>query len=317
MEHLPIFLDLRGRRCLVAGAGPVGVRKARLLLGAGARVEVVAPRAAPELASLEPRARLRHLARAFEPADLDGCALAIAATGDRAVNRALAAAAGARGVPVNVVDDPLLCTFLMPSIVDRSPLVVAIGSGGASPVLVRLVRARIEGLLAPRLGRLAALAGQFREQVKASGMGTSERRRFWERVLDGPIAELVYAGRDEQARRALSAALGGGGAAGGKELWVLAGGAGEPDLLTLRALRVLQQADLVLCEEGVEEGVAALARRDAERRAVVPGGEAAALERALERGERVAWICASQPGAGLIEAIDRARRRGVAVERLG
>jgi uroporphyrin-III C-methyltransferase/precorrin-2 dehydrogenase/sirohydrochlorin ferrochelatase len=194
-----------------------------------------------------------------------GFALVIAATDDDAVNRAVAAAARARRIPVNVVDRPVLCSFIMPSIVERAPVIVAVSSGGASPVLARLLRARLESLIPAGYGRLAALAAAFRDRVKAR-FKPPERRRFWERVLQGPIAELVFSGRDAEARSALEAALTDTRLAfSGGEVSLIGAGPGDPDLLTFRALRLMQQADVVVYDRLVSKPVLDLVRLEAER----------------------------------------------------
>jgi uroporphyrin-III C-methyltransferase/precorrin-2 dehydrogenase/sirohydrochlorin ferrochelatase len=246
MDHLPIFLDIRDQPCLVVGDGEAAARKRALLLRAGARVTDLAP-------------------AQFRDGSLDGFALAIAATGDDAVNRAVAAAARARRIPVNVVDQPALCSFILPSIIERSPLIVAVSSGGASPVLARLLRARLESLIPAGYGRLAALAGAFRDRVKAR-FKPQERRRFWERVLQGPIAELVFSGRDDEAREALQASLDDTRLAfSGGEVSLVGAGPGDPDLLTFRALRLMQQADVVVYDRLVSRPILDLVRLEAER----------------------------------------------------
>jgi uroporphyrin-III C-methyltransferase / precorrin-2 dehydrogenase / sirohydrochlorin ferrochelatase len=244
VQFLPIFLNIRGAPCLVVGAGEVASRKAGLLRRAGAQVTMTTQ---------------------FREEELEGYALVIAATSDQAVNRAVAAAAKARRIPVNVVDQPALCSFILPSIIERAPLVVAVSSGGASPVLARLLRARLESLIPAAYGRLAALAAEFRDRVKARFSGT-ERRRFWERALQGPIAELVLAGRDAAARNALQAALDDTRLAfSGGEVALVGAGPGDPDLLTFRALRLMQQADVVVYDRLVSRPVLDLVRLEAER----------------------------------------------------
>jgi len=244
VDFLPIFLNVRGAPCLVVGAGQVASRKAALLRRAGAQVTMTTE---------------------FREEQLDRHALAIAATDDPAVNHAVAAAARARRIPVNVVDQPALCTFILPSIIERAPLTVAVSSGGASPVLARLLRARLETLIPAGYGRLAALAGAFRDQVKAR-IQPKERRRFWERVLQGPIAELVFNGRDEEARAALQATLGDTRLAfSGGEVSLIGAGPGDPDLLTFRALRLMQQADVVVYDRLVSKPILDLVRLEAER----------------------------------------------------
>ena len=244
MEFLPVFLNVRGERCLVVGAGQVASRKAALLRRAGAHVTMTTE---------------------FREEELGRYALAIAATSDEAVNRAVAAAAKARRIPVNVVDQPALCSFILPSIIERAPVTVAVSSGGASPVLARLLRARLESLIPAAYGRLAALAGEFRERVKAR-FKPAERRRFWEHTLQGPIAELVLAGRDAEARGALEAALEDTRLAfGGGEVALVGAGPGDPDLLTFRALRLMQQADVVVYDRLVSPPILNLVRLEAER----------------------------------------------------
>jgi uroporphyrin-III C-methyltransferase/precorrin-2 dehydrogenase/sirohydrochlorin ferrochelatase len=244
MQYLPIFLNVRGEPCLVVGAGPVAARKAALLRRAGADVTI---------------------ATEFREEEAGRYALLIAATSDQAVNRAVAAAARARRIPVNVVDQPELCSFIIPSIIERAPLVVAVSSGGASPVLARLLRARLETIIPAAYGRLAALAGEFRDRVKARFKGP-ERRRFWERTLQGPVAELVLAGRDAEARSALAAALEDTRLAfGGGEVALVGAGPGDPDLLSFRALRLMQQADVVVYDRLVSKPILDLVRAEAER----------------------------------------------------
>jgi uroporphyrin-III C-methyltransferase/precorrin-2 dehydrogenase/sirohydrochlorin ferrochelatase len=244
MDFLPIFLDVRGQPCLVVGGGEVAARKCALLRRAGAQVT---------------------LTMQFREEELERYALVIAATGDQEVNRAVAAAAKARRIPVNVADQPALCSFILPSIVERAPLVVAISSGGASPVLARLLRARLETLIPAGYGRLAALAGAFRDQVKAR-FKPAERRRFWERVLQGPIAEQVFNGRDAEAREALQASLDDVRVAfSGGEVSLVGAGPGDPDLLTFRALRLMQQADVVVYDRLVSRPILDLVRLEAER----------------------------------------------------
>jgi uroporphyrin-III C-methyltransferase/precorrin-2 dehydrogenase/sirohydrochlorin ferrochelatase len=244
VDFLPIFLNLRGEPCLVVGGGEVASRKAALLRRAGAQVTMTTE---------------------FREEELDRYALAIAATGDQEVDRAVAAAARARRIPVNVVDQPMLCSFILPSIVERAPLIVAVSSGGASPVLARLLRARLESMIPAAYGRLAALAAEFRDRVKARFKG-AERRRFWERALQGPIAELVLAGRDAEARGALAAAIDDTRLAfTGGEVSLVGAGPGDPDLLTFRALRLMQQADVVVYDRLVSQPILDLVRLEAER----------------------------------------------------
>lgn len=318
MDLLPIFLDLRERVCLVIGGGSVARRKVDLLNAAGARIRIVAPRLDPALRSLVESGEVEYLASEFDVAMLSEAAIVVAATDDRAVNAAVAAAARQYSLPVNVVDAPDLCSFVMPSIIDRSPVIVAVSTGGVSPVLARLMRARIEAVLSPRLGRLALLAAEFRKRVKATFVDLPARRRFWEGILDGPIAESVYRGDEAAARNAIEATLAGAESATRfKEMWVLQGGTAEPDLQTLRAVRMLQRADVVVHEADVGTEVRALGRRDADGiEAAEAGAEAEQLRELFGRYDRVAWICAEHPAAGLVEALDSAAAEGVHVHLL-
>ena len=264
MDLLPVFLDVRGEPCLVVGGGDVAARKTALLLRAGARVTVLAPALGPAFQPHLGRGVV-HSAAPFSTGDLSGYALVFAATDDQAVNRDVAAAARARRIPVNVVDQPALCSFIMPSIVDRSPVIVAVSSGGASPVLARLLRARLETVIPAGYGRLAALVQSFRDEVKTR-LEPRARRRFWERVLQGPIAELVFSGRDAEARHALERAIADTRLAlDGGEVYLVGAGPGDPDLLTFRALRLMQQADVVVYDRLVSQPVLDLVRLEAER----------------------------------------------------
>ena len=267
MEFLPIFVNLRGARCLVVGGNEIAARKAALLLQAGAQVTVAAPVLAPAFAALTPQDHLQHHKGEFADALLDSMTLVICAHEDEAVSRKVSEAARARHLPVNVVDTPALCSFILPSIIDRSPILVAVSSGGASPVLARMLRARLETLIPAAYGRLSTLAGQFRDKVKLRFTRSENRRIFWEKVFQGPIAEMVFAGQDQAAQHALDDmlsketesehAMG--------EVYLVGGGPGNPDLLTFRALRLMQQADVVVHDNLVTPAVLDMARRDAER----------------------------------------------------
>lgn len=263
MKFLPVFMDVVNQPCLVVGGGEVAARKVALLREAGARVSVVAPILSESLAALAGSQSIEHLSREFRPDDVNGRQLVVAATDDEKVNRDVSAACKALRIPVNVVDRPDLCSFIVPSIIDRSPLVVAVSTGGASPVLARLIRAKLETVIPASFGRLAGLVGAFRDKVKARFAKPADRRVFWERVLEGPIAEMVYAGKQQDAERALEKALVKGESARG-EVFLVGGGPGDPDLLTFRALRLMQQADVVVYDRLVSPEVLALTRRDAQ-----------------------------------------------------
>jgi len=266
MDLFPIFMNVRDRECLVVGGGPVAARKADLLVKAGARVAVVAPALGGEMARLRALGRIRHLPGEFAPALIDRQALVIAATDQPLVNRRVHAACGVRNIPVNVADAPELCSFVLPAIVDRAPLTIAISSGGAAPVLARWLRARLETQIPASFGALAGLMGRFRERVRRRFRGTRERRLFWDAMLDGAAAEAVLAGREEEAEHLLARSLAEGDSTGERgEVYLIGAGPGDPDLLTFKALRLLQKADVVVYDRLVAPQVVDLARREAER----------------------------------------------------
>jgi uroporphyrin-III C-methyltransferase/precorrin-2 dehydrogenase/sirohydrochlorin ferrochelatase len=271
MEYFPIFLRLTSEPVVVIGGGEVAARKIELLLRAGARVTVIAPELTAALRKQVIGGRIEHIAAEFQPEHLNGARLAIAATSRKSVNAWVAHQADRRNIPVNVVDDRELSRFIVPAIVDRSPVVVAIGSSGDAPVLTRRLREKLEIFLPQRLGVLAQLAGKLRAVVKARVGDSGARRRYWEKFFDGAIASDVLAGRvdansDEVARRVdetFAASATRGQPAG--EVALVGAGPGDPGLLTLRALRAMQNADVVLYDRLVSAEVLDLARRDAER----------------------------------------------------
>ena len=266
MDYYPLFMDLHGRPVLVVGGGAVAARKVTLLLRAGARVRVVAPRLGAELAARRAAGEIVHVGRRFVGGDLEGAALVVAASDDRGLHECISAACRARGIPVNVVDDTPLCSVITPAMVDRSPVQIAISSGGVAPVLARRLRAWLEATIPPGYGRLAALAAGFRDRVKLRFGRGEDRRRFWERVLEGPIADLVFAGREPEAEAALAAELArADDCPAPGDVALVGAGPGDPDLLTFRALRLMQQADVVLYDRLVSAPVLDLCRRDAER----------------------------------------------------
>ena len=296
MEQLPVFLNLRGWPCLVVGAGQVGAGKAEALAAAGGRVRVVAPEACESAADLAREGTVELRRGRFEASDLEGRRLVVAATDDRALNRRIVALAESRGILANSASDARYGHFSMPAIVDRSPVLAAVSTGGASPSLARYVRARLETLIPRSFGRLAELARAARPEVNSRLPRISDRRAFWDRVFEGPIAEMAFAGRIEEARAALAAALAAApatapddtpdgatvagalpeagasaGAGGGArrpatgEVYLVGAGPGDPDLLTFRAMRLMQQADVVVYDRLVSPGVLALVRRDAEK----------------------------------------------------
>jgi uroporphyrin-III C-methyltransferase/precorrin-2 dehydrogenase/sirohydrochlorin ferrochelatase len=270
MNWFPIFINLQGARCLVVGGGAVALRKSRQLLAFGARVSVVAPQLHDELAELLQDGRIVHPGRVFESGMLANCALAIAATGDSAVNRKVSETARALRVPVNVVDDPSLCDFITPAIVQRDPVVVAISSGGAAPVIARHLKSWLEARLPRGLGVLASVAGSFRSRVKARIASPLARRRFWEQVLGDAVVRSGSSENADDIRRTIEAALDSPATAQQPRGMVslVGAGPGYAELLTLKALRLLQRADVVLHDDLVSGEVLDLVRPEAERIAV-------------------------------------------------
>ncbi len=267
MDALPIFLKLRNTPALVVGGGSVAERKIDLLIRAGARVTVVAPEIGSKVKALLDQQKLQWIEDRFKPTHLSQALIAIAATDNEDVNRAVSDAARKQTLPVNVVDQPDLCTFTVPSIVDRSPVIIAIGTGGASPVLARMLKARLETLIPAAYGRLAGIAREFRDQVKAALGSVDSRRGFWETVFQGQVAELVFAGKENQARAELRAMIQATDDAEFEkgEVYLVGAGPGDPDLLTFRALRLMQRADVVLYDRLVAPAIVDLVRRDADR----------------------------------------------------
>ncbi|UUD64282.1 siroheme synthase CysG [Pseudomonas seleniipraecipitans] len=265
MDFLPLFHKLQGRRALVIGGGEIALRKARLLADAGALLRVVSPEVGAELRELVEHGAGELLVRGYLPSDLQGVSLVIAATDDVPLNAQISEQAQALGIPVNVVDAPALCSVIFPAIVDRSPLIVAISSGGDAPVLARLIRAKIETWIPATYGQLAGLAKIFRAQVKSLFPDVQQRRVFWEDVFQGQIAESVFAGKLGEARRMLEDKINGAAPRALGEVYLVGAGPGDPDLLTFRALRLMQQADVVLYDRLVAPAIIELCRRDAER----------------------------------------------------
>ncbi|NRB40489.1 MAG: uroporphyrinogen-III C-methyltransferase [Pseudomonadales bacterium] len=265
MKHFPLFFDLHGQHCLVIGGGAVALRKASLLSKAGAVIHIVSPEINDDLAFIAEKSQGQVFRRAYEKADLADKTLVIAATNDRQVNEQVSKDAKANNQPVNVVDNPDLCSFILPSIIDRSPLTIAVSSGGASPVLARMIRSRIESMIPSAYGRLAEFVGLFRDKVKQELATEGERRRFWESALEGPIAEKVLTGKPEDASRVFEASLAKRHDNQPGEVCLVGAGPGDPDLLTFKALRLLQSADVILYDRLVSPAIVDLARRDAER----------------------------------------------------
>ncbi len=267
MDYLPLFVDLKNRPCLVVGGGDIAARKAGLLLKAQADVTIVAPDVSVSTQALIDADKVEWINALFIADFLTDCILVIAATDNEHVNREVYQQAKQRNILVNVADCPELCDFILPSILDRTPIVVAISSGGKSPILARQLRARLETLIPPTYGQLADLVGRYRTKVQAKFPKISMRRRFWESVLQGKVADHILAGRDQEGETSLQALLeqtqtddlqSG-------EVYLVGAGPGDPELLTFKALRLMQQADIVFYDRLVSKEVLALVRREAQQ----------------------------------------------------
>jgi uroporphyrin-III C-methyltransferase/precorrin-2 dehydrogenase/sirohydrochlorin ferrochelatase len=266
MEYLPIFIDLKQQDCLVVGGGDIAARKASLLIKAQAKVTVVAPALSSTTQTMVEKGELSWIESNFDEAFIKQPRLIIAATDDESVNTVVYEAAKARNILVNVADSPEQCDFILASILDRSPIVIAVSSGGDSPVLARNLRARLETLIPPSYSKLGQLMGKYRETVKQQFSRLSQRRRFWESVLEGPVTDHMLAGRDELAEQTLLQQLHN---PSNEELrqgevYLVGAGPGDPDLLTFKALRLMQQADVVFYDRLVSKEVLALVRKEAE-----------------------------------------------------
>ena len=262
MDYLPIFCDVNDKLCLVVGGGEAGKHKAGILLGAGARVRVVAPESADDYSDLR---NVELLVEPFQAHHLEGVVLVVSASRNNIVNRQIFDFARARNIPVNVVDNKELSTFIMPSILDRSPLLVAFSSGGAAPVLSKMLRSKLEAMIPQGYGRLAIFAERFREGVKKYIADPAKRRYFWESVLDGAIAEKVLAGDEGSAATMLRQMLENEDNISRGEVYLVGAGPGDPDLLTFRALRLMQKADVVIYDNLVSKPILEMTRRDATR----------------------------------------------------
>lgn len=304
MHHLPIFCQLRGRDCLLVGGGDVAERKARLLMEAGARLTVNALAFSPQFTVWANEGMLTLAQGDFNEALLDTTWLVIAATDDNDVNQRVSDAAEARRIFCNVVDAPKEASFIMPSIIDRSPLMVAVSSGGTSPVLARLLREKLEAVLPQHLGQLAGYAGKLRDRVKTHFDNVGERRRFWEKFFVNDRLAQSLANDDTQAvndvtKQLLNEPLDKRG-----EVVLVGAGPGDAGLLTLKGLQQIQQADVVVYDRLVSDDIMNLVRRDADRIFVgkragyhcVPQEEInQILLRAAQSGKRVVRLKGGDP----------------------
>ena len=264
MDHLPIFINVRQKPCLVIGGGDIAFRKINLLIKAQAKVDCLSPLFCEGITNLSQNGDVNLIQKRFESDDIKDYAIIIASTDDSSVNALISKSAKKARIPVNVVDSPELSSFIMPSIVDRSPVIIAVSSAGRAPVLARIIRAKLETVIPSAYGVLAEIAGEYRQKVKDRFSKIKDRRAFWESIFSGVIAEKVFSGRineakddiDKQLKQASQMELG--------EVYLVGAGPGDPDLLTFKALRLIQQADVVLYDRLVSKGVMELVRRDSE-----------------------------------------------------
>ena len=264
MDHLPIFINVRQNPCLVIGGGDIALRKINLLIKAQAKVDCLSPLFCEGITNLSQNGDVNLIQKRFESDDIKDYAIIIASTDDSSVNALISKSAKEARIPVNVVDSPELSSFIMPSIVDRSPVIIAVSSAGRAPVLARIIRAKLETVIPSAYGVLAEIAGEYRQKVKDRFSKIKDRRAFWESIFSGVIAEKVFSGRineakddiEKQLKQASQMELG--------EVYLVGAGPGDPDLLTFKALRLIQQADVVLYDRLVSKGVMELVRRDSE-----------------------------------------------------
>ena len=323
MTYFPVFFDLARQQVLIVGAGEVALRKVALLERSGAAVTVVAPHIHPELKARAAAGAINLTVREFVPQDLDGMRLVIVATSRRAINRWIAKLSDSRGIPVNVVDDREASRFIVPAIIDRDPVLVAVSTGGTSPVLARRLRERLETLVPTKIGEFARWLQTLRRPARRRLRDTDARRIFFEQLIDGPAAARFVAGDRQGARRIahqLLATSSGAPSAPG-EVTLVGAGPGDPELLTLKALRALQDADLILHDRLVPQSILDLARRDAARISVGKAAGSAGSTQAeinslliehAQQGKRVVRLKGGDPfifgrGGEELEALAQAR----------
>jgi len=322
LDRLPIFLKLTDKPCLVVGGGTVAERKVRLLQRTGASITVLAPSVTESLQAQIDEGLIAHLPEQYTGGVVPRFWLVIAATDDESLNHRIAADAETAGRFCNVVDDNAASSFILPAIVDRSPVVIAIGTEGNAPVLAQQLKSRIEAWIPERIGELAAQAGQWRQLVKKRFTGIRERRRFWQRFFTGIIAEHLLAGRQRAAEKAMRAELVGDIPANDEsrgEAWIVGAGPGDPGLVTLRGQQLISRADVVLYDRLVSKPVLDFARKEAE---LIPVGKRAGsqemsqaeinelLIKLVREGNRVCRLKGGDPfvfGRGGEEALSLAR----------
>lgn len=266
MKHLPIFVSIRNKSCVVIGGGLVATRKIASLMESGAQVTVISPVITAEIKLRIATDSITHHARHFEASDLEGAYLVFAATDNREVNSEIGELAQAKQQLVNIADQPDNGNFVLPSVLDRSPVVIAVSTGGASPVLARQLRMQLEAMIPSACGRLAGITEEYREKVKRFFPQQVQRKQFWERALKGPVSELVYAGQEPSARQHLDEMLEEGLETSPMgEVYLVGAGPGDPDLLTFKAVRLMQQADVMVYDRLVSQPILDMANPDAER----------------------------------------------------
>lgn len=263
MNYLPIFIDIKNKPCLVVGGGDIALRKIKLLLKAQAQVVCIAKNICSDIKSLADKKQINCLQKKFTEQDINAQSLIVCATNNQKLNAQISTIAKANNIFVNVVDSPDLCSFIMPSIVDRNPIIIAISSAGKAPVLARLIRAKLESTIPNAYGKLANLAGDFRDKVKSKFEKIEDRRFFWERAFSGLVAEKMFSNNPSDAKEQLELLLKDSKNSQIGEVYLVGGGPGDPDLLTFKALRLMQQADVILYDRLVSKKVMELVRRDA------------------------------------------------------
>jgi len=265
VKYFPLFLDINNRHCLVIGGGPVAYRKVNSLIRSGAIVTLIAPEVKPNLQTLADKEQISIILREYEESDLVRAFLVIAATNNAKVNARIAQQANAANILVNVADNPDIGSFIFPSVVDRSPVTVAISTGGASPVFARQLRMRLDTMIPEASGALASITEEYREKVKQTFSNPEQRKEFWETALNGVFAEYIYAGNENQARQWLDQQLSKGDSSSIGEVYLVGAGPGDPDLLTFKAVRLMQQADVMVYDRLVSKAILDMANKDAER----------------------------------------------------
>ena len=265
-KYLPLFHDYHDKYCLIVGGGAVAYRRCKNLLDYGLKVQVVATTILPDMQALLGRTKNDFIVAEFKEEHLQNPHMVIAATNNRALNAKIAALCGQKNIQVNVVDDSELCDFIFPAVIERNPLLIAVAGAGASPVLSRLLKNMINGLIPTSYGRLAALVGHYRKAVREKIGDEKMRVAFWESVLQGPVAEAVFSGKEDEAHGLLQLALNDlDKTIGAGEVYLIGAGPGDPSLLTLRAFRLIQQADVIIYDRLVSDEIMALVRPDAKK----------------------------------------------------